>query len=238
MLEKLISLVLLSGTLFSNVLYNTVPQKKIDGEIFLVNREFVISESYVPDLVNTQVQGSLRLQREDAAKGLEDMFAAAKEEEGIKLVTVSGYRSYAKQERIYDNKLKKVKTEEKADEYVANAGTSEHQLGLAMDLGEKDVHTSLTAGFAKTKAGIWLVDNAHRFGFIIRYQEPWEEITGYKYEPWHVRYVGIEHATAMYEKEIPMEYYVQQMQMEQLKMWLTFDEEDTAQEQNTISIIP
>ncbi len=221
MVEKIISMLLLSGTLFTNAVYETVPQKNELGEIFLVNRDFPICENYIPRLTDTKVQGTLRLQREDAAMALEEMFGAAKEEK-INLVAISGYRSYSKQDRIYEKKAKKV-GEERADDYVALPGTSEHQLGLAMDLGEKNVHTSLTESFAKTKAGIWLVDNAHHYGFIIRYQQGWEEITGYLYEPWHVRYVGVEHATNMYKENIPMEEYVEKLQLDGIEGYLTFE---------------
>lgn len=224
MLEKLISMILLSGTLFTDVLYTTVPQKDVNGEIFLVNRDYPICENYIPILVDANVQGNLRLQRVDAATALEEMFQAAKEEK-INLIAVSGYRSFSKQDRIYEKKAKKV-GEAKADDYVALPGTSEHQLGLAMDLGEKNVHTSLTESFANTKAGIWLVDNAHRFGFVVRYQKNWEEVTGYLYEPWHVRYVGIEHATRMYKENIPMEEYVENIQLNRLEQLLAFGENE------------
>lgn len=223
MLEKIISMVLLSGNLLSGALYDVVPQKDIKGDIFLVNRDYPICESFTPVLEDAKVQGTLRLQQADSARALEEMFAAAKEEK-INLLAISGYRSYSKQDRIYEKKTKKV-GEEKANEYVAKPGTSEHQLGLAMDLGEKNVHTSLTESFANTKAGIWLVDNAHRFGFIVRYQKNWEEITGYLYEPWHVRYVGIDHASAMYKENIPMEEYVQKVQMNEMRRLLAFEGE-------------
>ena len=224
MVEKVISILLLAGTLFQTTLLNVSPHRDSAGELFLVNRDFPLSENYIPELVNTKVQGTLRLQQVQAAEGLEKMFLAAKEEEKIQLLAVSGYRSYAKQDRIYEKKAKKV-GEEGADEYVAKPGTSEHQLGLAMDLGEKDVHTSLTASFANTKAGLWLAGNAHRFGFIIRYQLGWEEITGYQYEPWHVRYVGIDHATKMHQRHIPLEEYVKEVQIEKIKDLLLYKED-------------
>ncbi|MDO4483163.1 MAG: M15 family metallopeptidase [Clostridia bacterium] len=136
------------------------------------------------------------------------MFAACKKEIGITLTSVSGYRSYSTQTNIYKKKLSKVKTKEKADEYVARPGASEHQLALAMDVGQKDSKAGLTGSFGKTKGGKWLAKNCYRFGFILRYQEGWEDITGYEYEPWHVRYVGKENALKIQEQDIPFETWM------------------------------
>ena len=134
------------------------------------------------------------------------MFAAAKEE-GVSLASVSGYRSYSKQRTIYGRKKKTTGSTQKADALVALPGTSEHQLGMAMDVAQKG-SSQLNAGFGKTKGGQWISQNAHRFGFVVRYQLGYEEITGYSYEPWHVRYVGKEHANAIYEAGVPMEVYM------------------------------
>ena len=216
MLQKLIASAALTVSLMQGAMLTALPQLDISGEIFLVNRQFPISENYVPDTVVVNVSGTSRLMREDAARALEEMFAAAKSEAKIKFLTVSGYRSYGKQTLIYKNKVKNTGSKEKADEYVAVPGASEHQLGLAMDLGAKGVSSGLNGSFGKTKAGKWLVENAHRFGYIIRYQAGWEDITGYNYEPWHVRYVGVKHATAMFEKNIPMEKYVEELRLQAL----------------------
>ncbi|MEE0815591.1 MAG: M15 family metallopeptidase, partial [Desulfovibrio fairfieldensis] len=114
-------------------LQTIAPQRDIDGSLFLVNRTYRISEDYVPQVVQADVSGSLRSMRPEAAAALEEMFAACKEEAGVTLVTVSGYRSYQKQKNIYNNKLKSVGgSEEQADEYVARPGAREQQLGLAM----------------------------------------------------------------------------------------------------------
>ena len=89
-------------------LQTIAPQRDIDGSLFLVNRTYRISEDYVPQVVQADVSGSLRSMRPEAAAALEEMFAACKEEAGVTLVTVSGYRSYQKQKNIYNNKLKSV----------------------------------------------------------------------------------------------------------------------------------
>ena len=145
--------------------------------------------------------------REDAAAALEALFAAAKSEAGYSLSSVSGYRSYAKQATIYQRKKATTGSVEKADALVARAGTSEHQLGMAMDIAKKG-SSNLNAGFGKTKEGKWVYENCHRFGFIVRYLEGFEDVTGYSYEPWHIRYVGEEQAKAIYESGVPMETYL------------------------------
>jgi D-alanyl-D-alanine carboxypeptidase len=94
-----------------------------------------------------------------------------------------------------------------ADRVSARPGTSEHQLGLAMDVAKKG-SSSLTKAFGKTEQGQWVSENAHKFGFIVRYLEDSEEVTGYSYEPWHLRYVGVEYATAIYQSGLPMELYM------------------------------
>ncbi len=212
LIRQLIAAAALTASLMDGAMDRGLPHLDVDGSVFLVNRQNLIVEAYVPQTVEVDVSGASRIMREDAARALEEMFAAAKKEAKVNLVSVSGYRSYSKQKTIHNNKIKSAGSVDKAEEYVAPPGASEHQLGLAMDLGSK-TSSGLTAAFGKTKGGVWVRDNAHRFGFIIRYQQGWEDITGYSYEPWHVRYVGIEHATAMYEKKIPMENYIQTLQV-------------------------
>lgn len=103
--------------------------------------------------------------------------------EGVELKIISGFRSYNSQKSIYNNYVKRDgKTQ--ADTYSARAGHSEHQTGLAIDVN------SLNFDFADTKEGQWLQNNAYKYGFIIRYPKDKENITGYRYEPWHLRYIG------------------------------------------------
>lgn len=194
-------------------LQTIAPQRDIDGSLFLVNRTYRISEDYVPQVVQADVSGSLRsMAPRRPPPPWRRCLPPAKEEAGVTLVTVSGYRSYQKQKNIYNNKLKSVGgSEEKADEYVARPGASEHQLGMAMDVGQRNSSAGLTSSFADTKGGAWIAENCWRFGFILRYQEGWEDITGYSYEPWHVRYVGLEHAQAMHEANVPMETYMEDL---------------------------
>ena len=216
-LLKGLAALMAAGTLMvSGPVETAAPQHNVDGLLFLVNRDWRVSKEYVPATRAAKVTGQLRTMREDASFALEEMFAACKEEIGVTLTSVSGYRSYGKQTIIYNNKLKRVNgSVEKADEYVARPGASEHQLGLAMDLGQQS-STSLTASFGSTKGGAWVRENCWRFGFILRYQEGWEDVTGYQYEPWHVRYVGTENAALIQQADVPLETYLQQLRGETL----------------------
>ena len=166
-----------------------------------VNKNRSIDANYEPnDLVLPNVRAmnstSRLYMREEAASALEELFKDA-ESEGYYLYAVSGYRSYNTQKSIYNP----------YSGYSAAPGTSEHQLGLAMDVSLSKYGGNLYVEFGDSKEGIWLKKNAHKYGFIIRYLEGKEDITGYKYEPWHIRYVGKELATELYEKGITLEEY-------------------------------
>lgn len=216
-LRKILSLLTATVSLLSGTLRTAAPQNDADGLLFLVNRQWTVSELYEPDVTEAHVKGQVRNMREDAAKALEEMFAACKSEIKVTLVSVSGYRSYGKQKNIYARKLKNVKNSvEKADEYVARPGASEHQIGLAMDIGQMNSSSGLTASFGKTKGGQWIREHCWEYGFILRYQEGWEEITGYSSEPWHVRYVGKEYAKRIHEANVPLETWLAEFRTEHL----------------------
>ena len=212
-LGKMLSIVLTGAALLSGSKNAALPEKNINGDIFLVNRQHVISEQYVPDsLRKTQVHGMSQSMREDAAAALEELFQAA-QSEGIRLSTVSGYRSYSKQSLIYSRKVGRTGSEAEADKLVARPGTSEHQLGLAMDLATRDSST-LSERFASTAEGQWVYANCQRFGFIVRYLKGYEDVTGYSYEPWHIRYVGRENAEAIAASGLPLETYLSGWKLE------------------------
>lgn len=209
MAAKLLSLLLVFLSISQGTLDAYVDQMNLGGYLFLANRDYTLPSDYVPpDLVHPQVATTDNeiTMREEAAHALEDMFLTAKEEQGLTLIAVSGYRSYGRQASIFQRKVNNV-GKKKALLLVAPPGTSEHQLGLAMDLGTKK-DTSLSEAFYDTPEGKWVAENCHRFGFIIRYKKEWTEITGYAYEPWHVRYVGREHAERIYTLDIPLEEYI------------------------------
>lgn len=213
LLEKVVSVIALSATLLGGSMETALPDKHIDGKVFLVNRQHALSQRYVPpDLRPAEVTGTSQKMRNEAATALESLFEAAKEA-GYPLDSVSGYRSYSKQSTIYQRKVQNTGSKKEADRLVARPGTSEHQLGLAMDVAKKG-SSALNSGFGKTPQGQWLYQNAHRFGFIVRYLEGYEEVTGYDYEPWHIRYVGTEHAKEIYESGVPMEMYMSSYKLE------------------------
>ncbi len=209
LLQDLVSLTAAAAFLVSSSLNAAAPQHDPNGTLFLCNRQWTITEDYLPmDLVQANVPGQVRRMREDAAAALEEMFAACKAETGMTLISVSGYRSYGSQNNIYRRKLRTVKGNvEKAQEYVAPPGASEHQTGLAMDVGQHNKE-HLTAAFGETVGGKWARENCWRFGFILRYDEGWEEITGYSFEPWHFRYVGRDYAKEIHEAGVPLETWL------------------------------
>lgn len=186
----------------------------------LINREYHLPSDYEPEnLVIPDVafpfegEPQKKYMKEEAAVQLENMFAEAEEEE-IELSAVSGYRSYDRQESIFAANAEE-DGEEEANKYSARAGESEHQSGLAMDVSTASVGYSLTTDLGDTEEGEWLEENAHEYGFVIRYPEDKTDITGYQYEPWHVRYVGEGLAGTLHENDWVMEeYYGEELEEE------------------------
>lgn len=183
-----------------------------DGVLKLVNRDNRITKQYAPqDLVTPKVDTRKKdmeqrvMLRKEAAAALESMFAAALREAGHTLYAASGYRSYGHQQILYNGRVAE-RGRARAERTVANPGASEHQLGLAMDVQSPNT-LNLNQSFGDTQEGKWVADNAHRFGYILRYKAEWTEVTGYAYEPWHIRYVGIAHAGAIHRLNIPLEEY-------------------------------
>ena len=218
LLGKLVSVLAAGSMILSGALDEAAPQHDADGLLFLVNRQYRISDAFTPDdLTEAQVPGQVREMRAEAAAALEEMYAACLEETGCQLISVSGYRSYSKQEKLYRAKLQRVNgKKELAEEYVAPPGASEHHLGLAMDIGQQSKPT-LNEKFAETEGGIWARENCWRFGFILRYGEEWEDITGYKYEPWHFRYVGKDLAKEIHDANVPFETWLTDYRVRVLK---------------------
>jgi zinc D-Ala-D-Ala carboxypeptidase len=146
--------------------------------------------SYVPKPLTRIKTEQLR---SDAAQAYQQMVKAAKAER-VNVVAVSGYRSYDHQASLYDSYVQQY-GQETADTIAARPGHSEHQTGLAMDVGNSSGVCALQDCFEDTPVGVWVAKNAHKHGFIIRYPKDEQDVTGYKYEPWHLRYVGIDLAT-------------------------------------------
>lgn len=210
---KVLSIVVAGAALLNGSMDAAMPDKNVDGTLFLVNRQHSLNERYVPDpLRKTQVYGMSQSMREDAATALEELFKGAKEA-GYSLSSVSGYRSYSKQSSIYARKKASTGSVEKADLLVARPGTSEHQLGMAMDIAKRN-SSSLSSAFGETAEGKWVYENCYRYGFIVRYMKGYEDVTGYSYEPWHIRYVGKAQAEAIYQSGVPMETYMSGLKLD------------------------
>lgn len=177
-----------------------------------VNKEFSLPKNYKPeDLVIPDIFFDLvyyderTMMRAEAAAAIERLFYAAKNE-GFELSGVSGYRSYARQKNIFITNIL-TKGKEHTLKYSAVPGTSEHQTGLTMDVSCEALGHDLSSKLAELPEGIWLAENAHRFGYIIRYPQGKTDITGYSYEPWHIRYVGKGLAKYLYENNLTLEEY-------------------------------
>ena len=200
----------------------TVHAKQNDGSIHvvakpesipvLVNKLNKLSESYNPrDLVYTEIpfifqeKTEKRKMRAEAAAAINQLFTDAKAQ-GISLLGVSGYRSHATQTKLFNNYVRK-DGYEKARTYSALPGTSEHETGLAIDVTGEDGRCAAEDCFGGTKEAIWLEEHVAEYGFIIRYPEGKEAITGYEYEPWHLRYVGKSIALEIMNKGITLEEY-------------------------------
>lgn len=182
-----------------NVTVNAKPEPVVDTEsevtectyidgILIVNKTYPLPADYAPGWET------------EATPYLWKMIEAAKAD-GITLWMKSGYRSYYDQQYIYNNYVKRDGQAE-ADTYSARPGHSEHQTGLAYDLN------STSNDFADTAEAKWIAENCYKYGFILRYPKGKEEITGYIYEPWHVRYLGVEKATEVYESGLCLEEFL------------------------------
>jgi zinc D-Ala-D-Ala carboxypeptidase len=158
---------------------------------------------YAPaDLVAPNVPSAFDpLMRKEASDALEKMYAEAVEA-GVPFRIQSSYRSYTTQLRVKANSVSRL-GQEVSDQRSARAGHSEHQTGLAVDLTTPSGRCTLEACFADTPEGVWVAENAWRFGFIVRYVEGKSDIHGYVFEPWHFRYVGLELAEEIHLQGYP-----------------------------------
>ncbi len=185
---------------------------KNDEYLVLINRTHTVGSDYVPaDLVVPKYYADrsyegYRKMRQVAADAYDKLVEGAKAA-GYDIRLTSAYRSYYAQETLYNNYVAK-DGQAAADRYSARPGTSEHQSGLTADVSAASVNWRLTQDFANTNEGKWLAEHAHEYGFIIRFPEGKEDITGYMYEPWHIRYVGLEHAKVIYEQQTTLEEYL------------------------------
>ena len=177
--------------------------------IVLANKDNLLSDDYVPSdltgLTCRKISYDPIEMREAAANALSVLFDAA-QEDGIYLYAHSGYRSYRTQKTMYYNRLEK--NNGKDDGVVAYPGSSDHQTGLGIDvINKKGIGKKFTEAFGKTKEGIWLAENCWDYGFIIRYQQGKGDLTGIIYEPWHLRYVGVQVAQYMRDHNLCLEEF-------------------------------
>ncbi|MEK7602798.1 MAG: M15 family metallopeptidase [Patescibacteria group bacterium] len=178
----------------------------------VVNKARPLPDSYKPDdlvVPNVKLRLAKSVEQMHVSKkmqpDLEKMFIGAKVA-GYDLMLASGFRSQAYQKQLYDSYVAK-DGQVAADRYSARPGTSEHQTGLAVDVGRIDQKCELEICFGATEEGKWVAKNAAIYGFIIRYQDGKESITTYQYEPWHLRYIGIELAQELTKTDQTMEEF-------------------------------
>lgn len=190
---------------------NSIETTYLNKIYILVNKYNHLSEQYIPkdlELVSNEYStGNVQLVKE--AKNQFEIMSSTAKKENLNVIAFSGYRDYTYQKNLYNTYLQK-DSQEKVDTYSARAGYSEHQTGLSVDIynGIDDYNN-----FEQTKEFKWLKDNAHKYGFILRYPKNKELETQYQYESWHYRYVGIDIATYIKKHNISFdEYYVQNIE--------------------------
>lgn len=185
---------------------------KDDWNLLLVNKQHPVPEDYTFELGT--IAGAMKCD----ARILPELFAMlqAAKDDGVYLAVCSPYRDISRQEILFNRKIKMhmgngysyLEAYKMASQIVTVPGASEHQIGLALDIISND-YTSLDEGFANTSAGKWLKEHSKEYGFILRYPEGKEYITGIDYEPWHFRYVGKEAATIIMDNGITLEEFVE-----------------------------
>ncbi len=187
-----------------------------DWRLIIANKQYPLPESYKINV--SYISGGYRLDSR-IVDAYNSMIAGAKED-GITLKIISGFRTYQGQTTLFNNKVNKYlnqgysreKAKELAAQYVAPPGTSEHLTGLAVDLISTNwynYNSDLNSGFENTKEFEWLYNNCAEYGFVLRYPKDKVAITGYSYEPWHYRYVGVEAAKEIMSSKICLEEYVE-----------------------------
>ena len=174
--------------------------------LMIVNKFNYLKEDYEPNEI-TSISLNYSYGNNKVSKDTNDAYiemAKAAKVDGIQLMANSTYRTYKRQDEIYKD-FYYSKGISYADKYAARAGYSEHQTGLAIDIFTTG--NSTTSNFEESEAFKWLSTNAHKYGFILRYHKGKEYLTGYNYESWHYRYLGVETATKVYNEGITYDEY-------------------------------
>lgn len=195
--------------------YKGVVIDKNDWQLILANKESPVNSVTGLDIQNADNNQSMDKRIFSAYESMKQ----AAQADGIEFLLISGYRSVEAQQGIYDQSiatyLSQGHTEEEAKkmtlDYIAYPGTSEHQTGLALDIVTPQYNQEvgeLSDQFDAYDGAVWLKENAHKYGFVMRYPVGKEAITGYGHEGWHYRYVGVDHATQMYQEGLTLEEYL------------------------------
>lgn len=183
---------------------NTIKTDVTKNNLMLVNKFYYLGSNYIPDnlvTIESKYGYKYKLQK-DAYEHYKAMWESASEE-SLSLFATSPYRSYSTQDYLYNNYVKNYGKAE-AERFSARAGYSEHQTGLAIDIVKKG---GTFGEFEYTMEYRWLLENAHKFGFIMRYPNGKEDLTGYMFESWHYRYVGVDVATKIFSLGITFDEY-------------------------------
>ena len=173
----------------------------------LVNTDHVMSASFKPNnlvKIGKEIKGTSSLQINATVRSAYLVMQADMEKADIKMpMIISAYRSYSRQKELYDAKVKQYGAGQKV---TAVPGTSEHQYSACIDISTDGTCQN---NFGELPTGIWIADNSYKYGFVVRYPEKKKEFTKINFEPWHLRYVGVEHATKMHELDMCLEEYVE-----------------------------
>ena len=192
---------------FRNMFYKNIKEVKNTNDVLvLVNKNNKLDELYEPndlEKIDIKYSNENKLLRHEARIAFEHLASDALKL-GYKITAVSAYRTYEYQRNLFNHYKEKY-----GDEYALNcsakAGHSEHQTGLAVDVsGSNNSYDD----FHESDEFEWMEANAHKYGFILRYQEDKTNITGFKYEPWHYRYVGVDNAKKIYDNDLTLEEYI------------------------------
>ena len=185
---------------------NPIDSDISQDNLVLTNKFHKLNDDYEPndlkDISNVYSYGENQKLRENAYNAFIEMFNAAKKED-VTLIINSSYRSYKDQEKTY-NDYSSWYGKNEADKIAARPGFSEHQTGLTIDI---QTYKSTRSNFEESDAFKWLENNAYKYGFILRYPKDKEYLTGYSYESWHYRYVGVEVAKYIKENNITLDEY-------------------------------
>lgn len=184
--------------------------EKGDDLLVLLNKKIRLPANYAPadlvSLVGSVTSASGSSLRREAAIALIDLVNSAKTE-GKNLSVVSAYRSYSQQVAVFNGWASSAGLKS-AESFSARPGHSQHQLGTAVDFGVEG-KSSFNESFGNTPEGLWLAQNAYKFGFVISYPKGREAVTGYSYEPWHFRYIGRENSQNMVKAGLILEEFLQ-----------------------------